>query len=111
MERRFIEHEGSRIESGPLIIGDDWPGVFIRGDNAFGMLMQLNAIERVLRSAPVSIDPLGLGRSSLRRLRRLLASCVVGDVGDRLRQEIEKEEGAGVGSPDGLLNRSTPEQG
>ena len=26
-----------RIETGPLQIGDDWPGVFIRGDNALMM--------------------------------------------------------------------------
>lgn len=24
----------SRVESGPVQFGDDWPGVFIRGDNA-----------------------------------------------------------------------------
>ncbi len=26
---------GARIETGPLQINDDWPGLFIRGDNAF----------------------------------------------------------------------------
>lgn len=26
-----------RIDTGPLQIGDDWPGVFIRGDNALAL--------------------------------------------------------------------------
>lgn len=30
-----------RIETGPLEIDDDWPGVFIRGDNALYLAMML----------------------------------------------------------------------
>ena len=32
---------GGRVETGPVQFGDDWPGVFIRGDNAFGFAMAL----------------------------------------------------------------------
>ena len=36
-----------RVETGPLQIGDDWPGVFIRGDNAFYYAMNLrNALDK-----------------------------------------------------------------
>lgn len=31
-----------RIETGALQINDDWPGVFLRGDNAFAYVMYLN---------------------------------------------------------------------
>lgn len=38
--------QADRVETGPIQFGDDWPGVFIRGDNALyfatalrGMLM------------------------------------------------------------------------
>lgn len=30
-----------RIETGPVQFGEDWPGTFIRGDNAFGYAMYL----------------------------------------------------------------------
>lgn len=29
-----IPHDGPRVESGPIQFGDDWPGIFLRGDNA-----------------------------------------------------------------------------
>jgi hypothetical protein len=31
---------GARVETGPLQINNDWPGVFIRGDNAMYDAMQ-----------------------------------------------------------------------
>jgi hypothetical protein len=31
--RRFPE-VGPRVESGPIMFGDDWPGIFLRGDDA-----------------------------------------------------------------------------
>lgn len=38
-----LPHNGPRVETGPVQFGDDWPGVFIRGDNAFGYAMALRA--------------------------------------------------------------------
>jgi hypothetical protein len=32
--RRFPAQE-QRVETGPILFGDDWPGIFIRGDDAF----------------------------------------------------------------------------
>lgn len=32
--RRFPEQQ-QRVETGPIMFGDDWPGVFIRGKHAF----------------------------------------------------------------------------
>jgi hypothetical protein len=34
-----------RIETGPLKIGHDWPGVFIRGDEALGFSSALKAMK------------------------------------------------------------------
>lgn len=31
---RTLPAVGPRVETGPIAFGDDWPGVFIRGDNA-----------------------------------------------------------------------------
>lgn len=39
----------ARIETGVVRFGSDWPGVFIRGDDAFDLQIQLKAL---LKSAP-----------------------------------------------------------
>jgi hypothetical protein len=36
----------TRAETGRMQFGDDWPGIFVRGDNAMGYAM---ALDRVLR--------------------------------------------------------------
>ena len=36
-----------RVETGPVQFGNDWPGVFIRGDCAFGYAM---CLEQVLQA-------------------------------------------------------------
>lgn len=33
-----------RAETGPMKFGDDWTGVFIRGDNAFGYAFALQSV-------------------------------------------------------------------
>ncbi len=33
-----------RVETGPVQFGDDWPGVFIRGDNSLYFAMQLRSL-------------------------------------------------------------------
>lgn len=41
----------SRPETGPMQFGDDWPGVFIRGDNAFHFAMELRAAMDALKES------------------------------------------------------------
>ena len=31
---RYFTEQIERVETGPIRFGDDWPGMFIRGDNA-----------------------------------------------------------------------------
>jgi len=40
-----------RAETGPMRFGDDWPGVFIRGDNAF---FYMKVCEALTASNPVA---------------------------------------------------------
>ena len=42
-----------RIETGVVSFGDDWPGVFIRGDNAHGYLHSLQHIFEAVKQ----LDP------------------------------------------------------
>lgn len=47
MEIRKLEvnlPENDRIETGPVQFNDDWPGFFIRGDNAFALRMAIATI-------------------------------------------------------------------
>lgn len=56
-----------RAETGVMQFEDDWPGVFIRGDNAMAYAMQLQAF----------LDKKGnvLSEAILRNLVDLLRSC------------------------------------
>lgn len=64
----------ARAETGPMQFGEDWPGVFISGDSAFRIAMNL---ERAL----LLIDEgSGLGaapRTTISSLVELLRSCIV----------------------------------
>jgi hypothetical protein len=53
------------VRTGPLKIGDDWPGVFIRGDEALGYVSAIRA----------GLSP--AKGSALDSLLTLLASCKV----------------------------------
>ena len=41
---RELPEQVERVENGPLRFGDDWCGVFIRGDSAFFFAMNLRAL-------------------------------------------------------------------
>jgi len=66
---------GGRMETGPLQFGDDWPGVFIRGDEAIGFA---NILDHVIPLLPSEHWP---NSSMLAGLRAILRSCWVGDTG------------------------------
>jgi hypothetical protein len=59
-----------RAETGPMMFGMDWPGVFIRGDNAFAFGA---ALSRVLEGKGWDSDP-----DTLWGLVALLVSCQIG---------------------------------
>lgn len=76
-EVRVLEHTGDRIETGPTQIGDDWPGVFIRGDNAvaFATILEM-FLDDMKDSAPAN-DTAYINRSVVQGLANLLRSCTV----------------------------------
>lgn len=61
-----------RPETGPMRFGDDWTGIFIRGDNAFSFSMALNT---VLHKAAINEPLNGLDVAYLKSLKDLLDSC------------------------------------
>lgn len=69
--RKLPATEGGRVETGPVQFGDDWPGVFIRGDNAFAYAMALQeAMETI---------PEGFNKAQLKSLCGLLGGAILTD--------------------------------
>jgi len=66
--------DAGRPETGPMQFGDDWPGVFIRGDNAL-------FFARTLGAAIALYPDRAIERSVLGGLQKTLQSCSVGDTG------------------------------
>lgn len=58
----------ARAETGPMQFRDDWPGVFIRGDNAFAMAM---ALEQALLGGNQ------IANAQARSIIGTLRSCIV----------------------------------
>lgn len=69
MQIRTIKTEDvERIETGPLQVNDDWPGVFIRGDNAMGYKMYL----KIIKETHPEADCMGV----ISGLIDLFSSCI-----------------------------------
>lgn len=81
LARRGIVHDGARPETGPMQFDNDWPGVFIRGDNAMHFAMNLKA----LLQSGVSAE-LWPAEAILTGLVNLLVSCCTNKA---MRERIE----------------------
>ena len=71
-----IEYEGDRIETGPVRIGDDWTGIFMRGDDALPLAMFLRQLLEKYDAELTMEDAILMG--VLRGHIELLESCVEG---------------------------------
>jgi hypothetical protein len=64
LEVQHIEHpnrDERRIDTGPVKFGDDWCGVFIRGDNSLVLRGMLHDYRKLVVAEPESaFKPLGL---------------------------------------------------
>jgi len=67
---RVLPAQAERVETGPVQFGDDWPGVFIRGDNAGYYALVL---KEVLQKGGVN----WIQHPIIESLQDLLASAVV----------------------------------
>ena len=59
----------ARPESGPMQFGNDWPGIFIRGDNALYYAHILSGVAESMATNG------GLWLETVEDLAKLLASC------------------------------------
>jgi hypothetical protein len=68
-----IPLDNARPQTGPMQFGDDWPGVFIRGDDALGYAL---AVRRAVETL-VEVDSSSVDLARLANLVELLGSCRV----------------------------------
>ena len=62
-----------RVETGPVRFGDDWAGVFIRGDEALGLALALDqVVPEVYEHEDVNVQ---IAAINLNDLAGLLRSC------------------------------------
>lgn len=67
---------GGRLETGVVQEPGDWPGVFIRGDDAFALSCQVyQALERLGPELETDTFILRIMRNNLKGLAELLESC------------------------------------
>jgi hypothetical protein len=71
-EIRRLPAATPRVETGPVAFGEDWPGTFIRGDNAMNYALSLRAI--LDGQQPYEAFRDAFNRSNLRGLLRDLES-------------------------------------
>jgi hypothetical protein len=70
-EVRVLPAQEQRVETGPVRFGEDWPGLFIRGDNAMNFAYHL---ETLLDEAE-GVEHIALSMAVLRGLLSDLQSC------------------------------------
>jgi hypothetical protein len=67
-----------RSETGPLQFSEDWPGIFIRGDQALGFAGTLRALIAEIESNADDLTQEGIVRwARVQELERILESCRV----------------------------------
>lgn len=73
MSIRKLPAQAERVESGPIQFGDDWPGVFIRGDGAGYYALLL----RQFLAGDLNLQRDFFDKEQLEGLQKLLASSVL----------------------------------
>ena len=86
----YVSHDGPRMETGPVQFGDDWPGVFFRGDEALALAMCLG--QEVPRLSP-------LGAAYLNRLTTTLQSCHAQAIEARRAETLGSVHESAVATP------------
>lgn len=70
-----IQYTGERVESGPVQFGDDWPGIFLRGDHALYIAFSLKTILDNYNKQVKDCDPFLV--MALEEFVSILSSCDV----------------------------------
>ncbi len=72
---RIFTGQEERVETGPIQFGDDWPGIFIRGDNAGNFAYNLGVLLEEIDTDKVNSMSLAV----IYGLRETLMSSILGE--------------------------------
>ena len=71
-------NDGGRVETGAVKFGDDWPGLFIRGDNAISLRQRINDLLSYLPSEDVqNIAAIGNAAFDLKEIADIIGNDVI----------------------------------
>lgn len=72
-----LPDRNDRVETGAVQFGEDWPGLFIRGDNCIYYSMCLQTVLRLLKELPADklVDAIAIG--NVRSLAELMTTPLV----------------------------------
>lgn len=93
----------ARVETGPIQFGDDWPGIFIRGDDALLYGKELSALTE---SLPPQEGAASIQLAVLRGLALTLLGCnvVPADVwGGKVYGELHRRSSVAVASEEAMI--------
>lgn len=76
-----LREHAERVETGPVQFNDDWPGVFIRGDNAAYLAICLDSALRELSSQDTSFES-AFHLNALQHLLELLKGSNISNITD-----------------------------
>lgn len=82
---RQLAAPGKRVETGLVQFGDDWPGVFVRGDAAGYHAFNLKRFLESPQASSEHLDP--IVKLQLVGLQQLLSAAVVGGASEMVRLE------------------------
>jgi hypothetical protein len=81
-----------RMESGPVQFGeDDWPGYFLRGDNAFELISGLDLVESIVKQCDDRFSVQLWVSSSLGWIRSMRSCILVDDPEPQTKEEKADE--------------------
>lgn len=73
-----------RVESGGIQFGDDWPGLFLRGDNSFHLMMTIETLYRLI--SPAILDTHLLSQEERNAIH--IAMMHLKALGDMIDEEV-----------------------
>jgi hypothetical protein len=85
-----LTNPNDRVETGAVQFGDDWPGLFVRGDNCMGYAMSLSRMLKAYESLPIDKQS-PLDEVITRGLLQLLTEPLLSP-GKKSITEINREE-------------------
>ena len=83
---RMLPEQAERVESGAVQFGNDWPGIFLRGDNTFGFLLAMKSfLDKTPEEMKKSFEYL-----TIKGYMQLFSECIIGSTGEAMRKEFDK---------------------